>query len=330
MAVRCRSCSKVLDARSQIELFDGKLYCIACVRGSCPSVLKLVRESRPLEDRIGLGKARIKQYVRYKYGAMAKWLLLCVWLPLGVVAPFGGREIVSVAVGLSCVGLAVLGIMLLIEAFVKFPSFHASVPRRVRIHRGIVTLRIRDSVVESELPACRWWLGRVRETQDILLVPDDDAVVLIVPLPAGERRVACGVSGIDYGTWREFLTTADVPQSERISLSSEVCRKVLPIVLTTLVVALLVGLRQEVAVVVAMAVFAFWLRLNRLHLKSELVRALVIVGFGLCGGLSSQAFAQSVGLFVIASIGSGSVGILVTRNVRRTDDCTRAGSTLDT
>ena len=209
----CRSCSACVACSDAVFLWDGESYCSRCVEFTSVILATHARNSGVLAETVvpDAGWRMRGSWLHILPGVIVLALFGAVSGPTGLI--FGG-----VFVLLFC------GAVFLCDVLWARPQhFRRVYPRTLSVAGGILTITTPAKQVRCETQDCKWFEGKVWDTDDRFALSNRDAVILCV---APERArsypiVALGLSQEARELWRGFLSLAGVPKSSRMELVIE-------------------------------------------------------------------------------------------------------------
>ncbi|MFH1921675.1 MAG: hypothetical protein ABIP48_17560 [Planctomycetota bacterium] len=213
--VRCAACNRRLTSDRPVQLWDGRVYCRACVERAFPGLAEYAALHDRLEETMPLEFCR-----EHRKG-----------LILFLASIIGFFELFVVAMGLSGEEGALLGALLatlaMVLAYVPiFLLFYYALWRNVRnnlprvcAQSGRLIVWYGESQRNVALRDCQWWFGKLNGMhlwRKYLIF--SRAPVVLIRLPPGgfwgrsPITVAVGYTTETRKLWDAFLRLARVPK----------------------------------------------------------------------------------------------------------------------
>jgi hypothetical protein len=207
----CPSCGTTTCPDGFLELWDGKQYCVACIRAASPRLLERARSESVLQEPF--------RYPAWKVGGIWAIAIVVVWsccmliLPLIALVHDDLELLESIQLWACLSGFAlVVSPLIWLLSGVGYTLNRPS----VSVEFGEVTVTQRNRSETVALRDCEWYVGKMSHMdmlRDTSVLPWP-AVILV--LPPDEKRLARNVAvGITEGTreiWQAFLCLAKTPQ----------------------------------------------------------------------------------------------------------------------
>jgi hypothetical protein len=203
----CSVCSNtILD--DAVVLWDGQLYCGACVLAASADLLHAVRAQQPLSETIPGDSISGLRAIGWHFLPFA--IVICV---LAFAALVSDVSPLHMLIGFTLGCLVILGLtpLLLITARL----LRAQYPRSISIKEGQVVFETPSEKTMTPLQECCWFPASTLWEQDGLFLPFKSAVIIETP----RRRIACGLTDQQRSLWLAFLKLARVARRPQYSES---------------------------------------------------------------------------------------------------------------
>lgn len=205
--VVCRRCFGRLATREAFFLWDNNWYCFRCVELASARLAERARDSDALVETVVPDRGwRLRGTWFYTVPAFIA-LALCVVLG-GLAGLVSGSVFVSLYLGAA---------FLCDVLWMRPKHLRRAYPKSLSVSQGVLTITTPAGQLRSPIVDCKWFEGRLWDTEDGLVSKNQDAIVLLVR-GRGTRNIrilACGSSVETREQWKAFLSLAGVPETTR-------------------------------------------------------------------------------------------------------------------